>query len=366
VRVLYLTDRLSVRGGADQHLAQVVSQTVRTGHRVSIAFGRGGQAPREIDDVERLRIPGLGSRVDSGSRLDGLGRALDRADVVHVQNVMNPSALERATKRGRAVVTVQDHRFFCPGPGKTVPDGSACARPMGDDECAVCLTDRAYRRTMLGLTRRRLAALGGARIVVLSRYMAGELAAVGVHRARVIPPWVEPGPIRSGAGSAVMLGGRLVRHKAVLDGWRAWDRAGRPLPLVVAGAGPLEAELDGAVKLGWLDRGDLLTELRACRVLVFPARWQEPFGMLGLEALAQGTPVIAATGGGTSDWSARGCIEVEPGDVPRMAAAIEELAADPERAAALGRQGQVFVRERFAREPLAKALLDLYEEVAAS
>ena len=88
--------------------------------------------------------------------------------------------------------------------------------------------------------------------------------------------------------------------------------------------------------------------------------------MLGVEALAQGTPVLVAAGGGTSDWSARGCVRVVPGDVPRMAAAIEELAADPERAAELGRQGQVFVRERFARAPLVKALLDLYEEVAAS
>jgi glycosyltransferase involved in cell wall biosynthesis len=49
-----------------------------------------------------------------------------------------------------------------------------------------------------------------------------------------------------------------------------------------------------------------------------------------------------------------------------MAAAIEELAADSERAAELGRQGQEFVRERFARAPVSRALLDLYEEVAAS
>ena len=44
------------------------------------------------------------------------------ADVVHVQNVMNPTALTRLVSSGRAVVTVQDHRVFCPGPGRTPPD----------------------------------------------------------------------------------------------------------------------------------------------------------------------------------------------------------------------------------------------------
>ena len=366
MRILYLTDRLSVRGGADQHLAQVTSQAERAGHRVSIGFGRDGQPPPEIADVEKLRIPGLGSRIDSESRLDGLTRALDRADVIHVQNVMNPTVLERATERGRVIVTVQDHRFFCPGPGKTMPDGSVCNQPMSDEVCSVCLTDPTYRRSMVDLTCRRLASLVGARIVVLSRYMAGELAGLGLHGARVIPPWIETGPSRSNAGSTVLLGGRLVRHKAVLDGWRAWDRAGRPLPMIIAGAGPLEAGFDGALKLGWLPREALLAQLRACRVLLFPARWQEPFGMLGIEALAQGTPVIVAARGGISDWSGRGCINVEPGDVSRMAAAVQDLASDPGKAIALGRDGQVFVRERFAREPIMRLLLDLYEEVAES
>jgi glycosyltransferase involved in cell wall biosynthesis len=366
VRVLYLTDRLSVRGGADHHLAQVAAAAAEAGHRVRVAFGRDGEPPPGIADLERFRIPGLGSRVESQSGLDGLAEELHRSDLVHLQNIMNPTVLERASERGRILVTVQDHRFFCPGPGKTMPDGSVCAKPMDDAPCGTCLPEDGYRRAMVRLTRRRRASLVGARLVVLSHYMAGELAAVGLPGARVIPPWVEVAPNRSEAGSTVMMGGRLVRHKAILDGWRAWDRAGRPLPLVVAGAGPLERELQGALTRGWLNRTDLLLALGSSRMLLFPARWQEPFGMLGIEALSQGTPVIAAAGGGSSDWSGRGCITVDPGDVRRMATAIENLAFDPERALALGRDGRDFVGESFAREPIARQLLDLYDEVASA
>ncbi len=230
MRLLYLTDRLSDRGGADHHLSRVIGSTVDEGHQVTVAFGRDeGGTPRR-PRVRYRRIRGLSSMVESGARLGGLRRLLTAADVVHVQNLMNPTALAMAVERGRTVVTVQDHRVFCPGSGKTLTDGSPCAAVMGDPVCRECLPDDGYRRSTLELTRRRLEALAGAEVVVLSRYMAEQLEMVGVTGARIIPPWVETGAQRSASGSAFVLGGRLVAHKGIADGWRAWDTAGRPLP----------------------------------------------------------------------------------------------------------------------------------------
>jgi len=366
VRLLYLTDRLSDRGGADQHLAQVVNDVRCAGHRVIVGFGRDDGGMADLRDLDLIRIKGLASRVDSTAGLTELQPALDHADIVHVQNVMNPTAIEMAVNTGRAVVTVQDHRFFCPGPGKTLPDGSACHEAMEESVCTACLPDDDYRLSILDLTRRRLEALRGCRVVVLSRYMARELELVGLEDARVIPPWVDVAERRTGAGTRLIMAGRLVSHKAVLDGWRAWCEANRPLPLAIAGSGPLEADLHGTSRLGWLGHDDLLAEFRTSRALVFPARWQEPFGIVGLEALAQGTPVIVAECGGTTDWSCRGSVAVPPGDVPAMASAIEDLASSPDRAMALGRAGQDFVRGSFGRESTTRRLLDLYVEVASA
>jgi len=100
--------------------------------------------------------------------------------------------------------------------------------------------------------------------------------------------------------------------------------------------------------------------------LLFPARWQEPFGMLGPEALAQGTAVIVAEAGGTGDWSGSGCIRVRPGDVRSMAAAIERLADDPGCTLELGRDGQAAVGRLFSRDRIASALAELYRRVASS
>ncbi len=366
MRLLYLTDRLSDRGGADHHLAQVIGASIAAGHRVTVAFGRDEGGLKVRDGLELRCLRGLSSRVDSSRKLSGFDRLLADADVVHAQNIMNPAALAMAVHHGRTVVTVQDHRVFCPGMGKTLSDGSMCTAVMADEVCSDCIPDGAYRHSTLELTRRRLAALRGAVIVVLSRYMADELAKLGLADTWVLPPWVEIGSQRTDAGSSFLLGGRLVAHKGVIDGWRAWDAADRPLPLVIAGSGPLATELSGARRRGWLDSEDLRIALRRARALLFPGRWQEPFGILGLEALALGTPVVVAESGGTSEWSGTGCLCVPAGDVPAMAGAIARLAEEPDFALELGQAGQAAVGGIFARERIAPRLDQLYDRVAAS
>jgi glycosyltransferase involved in cell wall biosynthesis len=364
MRLLVVTDRLSARGGADRHLGQLIASAVEAGDRVTVAFGRDDGTSRIMPDVLRVRCRGLTSAVAGRSRLARLASLLDDADVIHAQNVMNPSALKTTAATGRAVVTVQDHRVFCPGAGKTLPDGSPCRRPMAESSCGTCLPDARYRQSVLELTRQRLAAIRRfAAVIVLSGYMAHELATVGIGGAKVIPPWFEVGTPKASPGSSLLIGGRLVPHKGILDGWRAWCEAGQPLPLTVAGVGSLEHELEGAELRGWLEPGPLDAALRDARALLFPARWQEPFGMLGVEALAQGTPAIVADAGGTSDWADVGCIRVPAGDVAAMAEAIRRLARDPSRALALGRAGQASVRDRFSRPRLEPRLRALYQRV---
>ncbi len=361
MRVLYLTDRVSRHGGAGRHLLQVMGWVRRTGSEVQVGAGsmdRGVELP--TGTIFR-RVRSLSRGVSRTAGLAALDDLLGWADVVHIQNVMNPDALERVVRHQRAIVTVQDHRAFCPGPGRTLPDGSRCSEPMSDLVCARCLPDPGYRAALLDLTRRRLRALHKAgTTVVLSSYMAAELEQAGVRRVQVIPPWIEVGPERADAGEVIIVGGRLVEHKAPCDALRAWERAGRPLPLVVAGSGALQDRLAGARLLGWLGDRELRSWLRASRMLIFPARWQEPFGILGVEALAEGTPVVVAERGGTRDWSGEGCVTVPPGDDGAMAAAIRELAEDPERALRLGSVGQREVERLFSPEGVQVLLQGLY------
>jgi len=331
------------------------------GWRVDLAVGRIDPGMTIPEGVRITRVRGLAASTATASRLEALRPLLTSAEVIHAQNVMNPEALRRIVGTGKAVVTVQDHRVFCPGIGKTLPSGRRCSVAMADADCSVCLEDEGYRRRMEALTTDRLKALRGASLVVLSNYMAEEMAAVGMAGAAVIPPWVQPGPPKNDPGDTFVLAGRLVRHKGIMDGWQAWSEAGRPLPLKVAGEGDLGKSLEGAQCLGWLDHGRCVSEIARARALLFPSFWQEPFGLLGIEALAQGTPVVAAVSGGMEDWVDAGCIGLKPGDPEAFRDAVSRLAAEPEFARALGEAGRTMVGERFIRGVLAPRLEAVYE-----
>ncbi len=361
MRVLHLVDRVSRRGGADLHLRDVLARQRRR-HRLTLAYGRS-QASLPAG-VQGRQVRGLGSPVASTSGLAGLDELLQGAEIVHLHNIMNPTVLSRAVATGRAVVTVQDHRVFCPGPGRSLPDGAQCHEPMGDRVCAICLPDPAYRQRTLALTQARLQALVGARLVVLSQYMARELDEAGLPGAVVVPPWIEVGEARRDPGEGFVLGGRLVRHKAPELAWEAWRTSGTSQPLRVAGAGPLEDRLVGAQRLGWVPRPALRELLAGSRALLFPGHWQEPFGILGLEALASGTPVIATPTGGVEDWAVEGVIRAR--DLREWVEAIRLLDREPERARALGEAGRAFVERRFGVQGLSDRLEHVYASVAGA
>lgn len=65
-------------------------------------------------------------------------------------------------------------------------------------------------------------------------------------------------------------------------------------------------------------------------VLLFPSRWREPFGLVPLEAMACGTPVIATGVGGSASYLVDGgnALVTPPGDPGGLAAAVEKLAGD--------------------------------------
>lgn len=365
MKIALVADRRSDRGGADHYLRDVAAVLRGAGHTLRWVVGQddGGPPPGAPADEGCAVVRGLGSAVARDARLQGLRPALAGAELAILQNVMNPIAIARVCATLPTIAVVQDHRSACPGPGRTLPDGAACQGPMAAAPCAGCLPDEAYRAATRALTAARASALAGARqTVVLSRWMARMLDAEGAAAPRVCPPAAPLLPARSTPGRAFLLGGRLVAHKAPAFAHAAWTAAGRPLPLRVAGEGPTPLDGPGVEPLGWLDRPALHRVLGDTRALLFPARWQEPFGILGIEALAAGAPVILTATGGMAEWAGPGTLAVPPGDERAFAAAIGALAADPAQARRLGDAGQAWARDTFPAAGFAAAWAGLVDE----
>ena len=94
----------------------------------------------------------------------------------------------------------------------------------------------------------------------------------------------------------------------------------------------LVAELGIAdrVRFSVADRADLPAVYAGADVCVFPSEWEEPFGLVPLEAMSCGTPVIATGTGGSGEYlrDGRNCLLFTPGDVHSLVAAVRRVAAD--------------------------------------
>jgi glycosyltransferase involved in cell wall biosynthesis len=113
-------------------------------------------------------------------------------------------------------------------------------------------------------------------------------------------------------------------------------------------------------------RSDIGAVMRMLDLFVFPSKQPEGFGIVQLEAMARGIPVVASTAGGTRDVVVDGETGrlVTPDDSERLAETIIELLNDPERRRAMGQKGRRLVLERFTLDRQVETVAAVYREVA--
>ncbi len=160
------------------------------------------------------------------------------------------------------------------------------------------------------------------------------------------------------AALALLRSGGTTIPPLVLAGDRAGSRS--PVPEMIRAAGVQSA----VVSLGHLAAADLPALYRGAVMLVQPSLW-EGFGLPVAEAMAVGTPVVAARRGALPEVAEDSALLVDPESVPEIAAAIASLLGDPAQRSELARRG----RERAARfrwDEAARATLAVYRAVLAA
>jgi len=120
---------------------------------------------------------------------------------------------------------------------------------------------------------------------------------------------------------------------------------------------------DRIVPTGWLDGAELQCAYAATDVFVTPSICFDTFGLVNLEAMEHGVPVVATAFGGSPEVVLDGVTGyvVNPFDVPRFAERVASLLSDPTRARALGAAGRERLLAHFTIDRLTDEFLEEYE-----
>jgi glycosyltransferase involved in cell wall biosynthesis len=118
-------------------------------------------------------------------------------------------------------------------------------------------------------------------------------------------------------------------------------------------------------RVRWLGRRNNVEDyMHAIDLCVVPSE-REPLGLVALEALASGTPVVATRTGGLPEiviHNENGLL-VPRKNTPALLAAIEQLAAEPEMRSTMGERGRKMVLEKFSPDLLTDQVIDVYNRV---
>jgi glycosyltransferase involved in cell wall biosynthesis len=314
--------------------------------------------------VVRLRNPPRGRvahRVlgDRTARLRGLRRALAGSAVVHSAETFLPISEQAAALKDelgfKLVLTCWETIPFLHDEDPRVGARKRAVRAAADLYLAV--TERAREALLLeGVPADRIA-----------------VQPVGVDRTRFRPAG------RGTAGRTVLYCGRLLREKGLLD----LVRAVAALPdarVVLAGEGPERPRLETAARaLGVADRVRFAGPVRYAEIAdlyatadVFclpsvPAPyWEEQFGMVLIEAMACGVPVVAAGSGAIPEVVGDAAVLVPPYAPAALAGALASVLDDPARREALASAGPARVAERYDADRVAAAIGGHYARLVES
>jgi glycosyltransferase involved in cell wall biosynthesis len=385
MRILMLAQFYApVLGGEEQMVEALSISLSERGHEVAVATLRQPGLPAEElrDGVRVHRLGGIAQRFGRLFSEDGrrhappapdpetvlaLRRVIarERPDVVHAHNWLAYAYLPlRRGNPAANVLTLNDYSLVC-ATKRLMRKGDLCSGP-GVLKCVACASGH-YGR-VVGPPVALLTMLGrrafGHEVDLFLPVSADVARRCGLAAAQlphdVVPNFrLERGPPPGAEGSLltrlpdgpfILFVGDVSTDKGVAVLLEAHARMATRLPLVLIGRTNQRAlvqEGEGVISLGLLPHDAVLAAWSRCAIGVVPSIWPEPFGIVAIEAMAAGVPIVVSRIGGLPEIVIDGesGILAEPGDAAGLADALDRLAADPELRARLGAGARARVRE---------------------
>jgi glycosyltransferase involved in cell wall biosynthesis len=391
LRIVQITKDWSPNGGVASYTRDLAGELCAGGHEVTVVHADPG-APPLGRGVREVLVAGFADYSPGSDQaraqvvLDALFPLMP--DIVHVQGNDN-FALEAGLRRVYATVKTLHTYDFCPTGGKF---HFLSRSPCRHATSALCVPRMVYKRCLLSRRPsviwshyRRVvdanannAAYGA--VIVASAYVRQQALATGYppQQVRVLPYFTIPPPMppdppeRPGT---ILFCGRIVPEKGLVLLLRVLARLDVSWRLIVAGDGYASRSAkrladrlglaDRVTFQGWADRQTLRALYAEASVVVVPSLWPEPFGIVGLEAMAYARPVVAFAVGGIPEWLDDGVTGflVRPYNLDALADRLRACLESPALARALGERGRARVECEFTAARHLESLMRIYDDV---
>jgi glycosyltransferase involved in cell wall biosynthesis len=365
MRILHVHDQGFFQGGVEQILFDTAVGLAANGHPQALLFSG------ETTDAA-FAAP----FTDTGNDLSVI-RSF-KPDVALLHKVSNTERVMELAKMVPTAHMVHDHDMVCPRKHKYFPLSLAvCDKPAGlSCYLNLCCIQKTSGESILPIkiqgtatVKRQLAAGQKVqRFIVGSRYMKNELETNGISGDKIeivhpVPAALQtPRALPMSDAREILFVGQVIRGKGVDLMLKALSNLTGDWRATIVGEGNhletckrLAEDLGISNRVnfpGWIPHQNLDDYYRSARLLVVPSRWPEPFGMVGIEAMARGRPVVAFANGGIPDWLDHGNtgLLVPASDLTGMASAIQGLLDDASMASRMGQAGVAHVQNNFSHQ----------------
>lgn len=379
--ILMVNTQRGFIGGVERMMIKMATMMTEMKWQVYGLFEQGDTPDASFDDAFREIIVFKGSSLAS---LIGHYQA-EGFDAVCIHKCSNSTWIRELCQAFPTALVVHDHDYYCPRKHKYFPFKRInCHFPHHPLTCFLCspvhrnsVGNYTFSSIMEPARLKREAAMCDISFV-LSGFMRDNLIQNGWSRDRIklLVPYQDVPAVHQKPPADIpqlLFVGQLIRGKGVDLLLRALAKLGRPFHCTIVGRGNDEAFLkDIAKHEGISDKitfrgftADIGEYYRQADMAIVPSRWQEPFGLVGLEAFAYHIPVIGFAVGGITEWLKHKMngLAVNEGDTSMLAGAIRRLIDDPAARNRYAAEGYALIQTRYTRRAFKESFIQNLEDM---
>jgi len=359
-------------GGVESHVMALAKELIKKGHRATVFTSRHDpnlDLRENVDGIDVRRIP-MRAMLFQTPMTPRLVREIQKEDwdVIHSHSPP-PLTAYYAAKASRLCKTPLVHTHHC---DPELPS------TMGR------VVTWVYQRTLLASTLRR-----ASRIIVYTESYAATSLAIWKYPTVCVPTGLDIdrfGPQADGNAirerhrledrKVVLFVGRLTEHKGIQTLIEAAPLLPEDTAFVLVGPGEfprawtrLMRQLgveDRFLKVGKVPESELPAYYSACDLLVLPSVSRlEAFGLVLVEAMASGKPVVASDIPGVRDVLKDGVTGflAEPFSAKDLAEKLNAILSNDELAAEMGRRARIHAREHYCWKVIGDIIERVYKDV---